>query len=221
MADNYSQQELKQQRSDLKGTENKAGRQEKIRQAQLKAMQRTQKMSGEAGEKMGGAAADVGTQATVAAGRGVFEAGEKGLNVATGGAYTPVDVATSVGGSAFQKGAGKAAKYGVGRPLGKQAGKAPYRPAIAMQKRRTKSAQKKGAEAKAARQQIDAEMNQDKSLDQRALRLLSKTTTKIAITAGTLPFQIALGIIMAFLMPIILISFLLFLIPILISSSLF
>lgn len=207
MADNDNTEELKQERGRLKEEEGRARRQKKIRQAQLTALKQAQKESGRAGKIAGGAAADVGTQAPILAGRAALEAGEKALDVATVGAYTPIDVATTIGGSAFQKGAGKTAKYAVGRPLGKQAGKAPFRPLIAMQKSRVSAAKKKESRAKGARRQIDKELAQDKRAPEKMLGFLIKGMVGIVIAS----FELVISLILAALLPILLLLLLLLL----------
>lgn len=209
---------LRQERGGLKKTERKAGRQETVRKAQLKAIKQVQKQSGRVGKIAGGVATDMAVQAPIMVGRAGLEAGEKALDVATAGVYTPIDVATTIGGSAFQKVARKPAKHGVGRPVGKQIGKAPYRPVVALQKRRVKAAKKKGARARAARRQIDKELAQDKRAPKKLLSFLMGGLRAVVTKILLIPFELALGLIMAILTLALLLLLLIVLVIIIIPS---
>lgn len=157
-------EKLRREEDALKRGESEKRAEQQQRGRELKGLQAKQRQAGKRGQQIGG---EVGGRAGQLGGTGVGAGGGGAVGLGLGIAGAPFTGGTSlvtapltgarlgatVGGQAGYA----VGKYGVGRPLGKQVGKAPYRPLVARKRHQMRAAGREADELRAARREVAAE----------------------------------------------------------------
>jgi hypothetical protein len=189
--------EFREERGQRKRDFSEAKRNEEAQQRRLAAVKRMEKMSGKVAKKVGGEVGGRGAQATTFAAGLPVQVGADVGTVLTAGALAPVSASIRGGRRAAEQAAYQAGKR-VARPIAKQVGKAPYKLPKAIQKGRV-------AAARRGREQAQRDLDEAGGLSgaERLLGFLTGSARKFFWFLFALPFELAFGLIMIILGPII------------------